>query len=78
LNSCLGIANTGSGKYYPDWEGSNEKCIQDEPNSLAPGWIHYGYNMNQCMGQAATESNKYYVDWTTFKCVKDGSTGADC
>ena len=68
LNDCMGTSssNTGSGKYFPDWHGDNEACLQDTGTTLAPdymegsNWLfddlesccdqHYSYEKDTCMG----------------------------
>jgi hypothetical protein len=39
LNSCMGSSYAGSGKYYPDWSGDSEGCLQDTGSNLAPVYM---------------------------------------
>jgi hypothetical protein len=41
LSNCMGSSSsaTGSGKYYPDWAGDNEACLQDSGSTIAPDYM---------------------------------------
>jgi hypothetical protein len=93
LIACLDESYEGSGKYYPDWEGDNEGCLQDLESTKAPKYMGQTgawffdtldaccdrhYAWNMsCKGATGSGTNKYYVDWNQFKCVKDCNTEGD-
>jgi hypothetical protein len=39
LNACLGASYLGSGKYYPDWSGKNDGCLEDSGTTIAPEYM---------------------------------------
>jgi hypothetical protein len=93
LDNCKGISSSssGSGKYYPDWEGTNTGCLVDDTTHLAPSYMegatylfdtlneccdaHYSWNADTCKGTTATVTNKWYADWADSTCYKDCATG---
>ena len=42
LGDCMGTtaSTAGSGKYFPDWAGDNEGCLQDTGSNSAPDYMH--------------------------------------
>jgi len=41
LSDCMGTttSTSGSGKYFPDWAGDNEGCLQDTGSNTAPDYM---------------------------------------
>lgn len=41
FNDCVGTSasTSGSGKYFPDWHGDNEACLQDTGSTRAPDYM---------------------------------------
>ena len=41
LNDCIGTStsSSGTGKYFPDWSGNNEACLQDTGSTRAPEYM---------------------------------------
>ena len=94
LSDCLGTSGvTSSNKYYPDWSGSGDGCIQDTVDTPAPKYMH-GSNvwlfdtLDACCDAHFSYDNasckgqptaKWYVDWSVEKCYKNCDvSGTDC
>lgn len=73
LGACMGSQSlvNGSGKYYPDWEGSNERCIVDSADSLAPGYMQE--NPTVWMLDTLDACCTKYYKWNRAKCVGSSS-----
>jgi hypothetical protein len=94
-NECLGTsASASSGKYYPDWAGDNEGCLNDgkEPEYMAQYesmWMHstleacckanYSWMLTSCMGSSSSAgSTDWYMDFGSNKCVQDCTGASPC
>ena len=77
LYGCMGTPPVlTNGEFYPDWEGSNDRCtkegeipiymLSNQKYYLSPTLEdccdkHYSWAKRDCMGDAATFTNKWYV-----------------
>lgn len=93
MRECM-KGSSSSGLYYPDWEGSNNGCINDgkEPNYMAAKpdrWMHstlatccekyYSYDLATCNGSSGSSgSRKWFMDWASMKCVQDCEGASPC
>ncbi|KAL3798284.1 hypothetical protein HJC23_000198 [Cyclotella cryptica] len=80
---CMGTvaSTTGSGKFFPDWDGLNLGCIIDVGSTRAPQYMQNNPTLWMFVSLGTSDSfgsEKWYMDWTVSKCVKDCKTGTDC
>jgi hypothetical protein len=74
LKECLGIAYLGSGKYYPDWEGDNQGCLQDSGDTIAPEYMaQYGTWFSETL-DACCERNYH---WNLAACKGEVPVGTN-
>lgn len=64
---------TGSGKFFPDWEGSNEGCIVDSANTPAPEYMQT--NPNAFMFNTLEACCTQHYNWNRAKCLLAMPTG---
>jgi hypothetical protein len=74
LNACLGVSYLGSGKFYPDWAGDNEGCLQDSGTTLAPAYMaQFGTWFSETLDACCERHYK----WNLPACKVEGLVGTN-
>jgi hypothetical protein len=75
LSDCMGTttSTSGSGKYFPDWAGDNEGCLQDTGSNTAPDYMQGSTTwlfdtLDSCCSQ--------HYSWNKSKCMGTSTTSA--
>jgi hypothetical protein len=74
LKSCLGDDHTGSGKFYPDWDGSNKKCIQDVVGTLAPDYMS---QFGTWFFETLQDCCSIHYGYNMNECLGEAATGTN-
>lgn len=74
LNDCMGATSStaGSGKYFPDWAGDNEACLQDTGSTRAPEYMHGSTTWLSDTLESCC--NKHY-EYAKSTCMGSSSSG---
>ena len=70
----MGGSNFVSNKFFPDWEGSNQSCLQDATNTPAPDYMHV---TEQWFADTLDECCEKHYFWNLNACLGGSATGTD-
>lgn len=75
LNRCIGSSSsaTGTGKYFPDWEGNNKGCLQDNASNRAPDYI---FSSEHWVFDTIDECCEVHYSWMESECKGTSGTGS--